>query len=51
MTIAAHALGPLVWGILPDGCVVVQGKAQMVVDQILARGLRLHTMSQSIETR
>lgn len=36
MAIAAHALRPLVWSILPDGRVVVQGKAQVVVDQILA---------------
>ena len=41
VTVAAHAFGPLVRSVLPDGGVVVQGKAQVVVDQVLARGLQL----------
>ncbi len=36
MAVTAHALGPLVGLSLPNGCVIVQGKAQMVVDQVLA---------------
>jgi len=36
MAVTAHALGPLVGLSLPNGCVVVQGKAEMVVDQVLA---------------
>ena len=36
MAITAHALGPLVRLSLPNGCVIVQGKAQMVVDEVLA---------------
>ncbi len=36
MAITAHALGPLVGLSLPDGCVIVQGEAEMVVDEILA---------------
>ena len=36
MAVAAHALGPLVRLSLPNGCVIVQGKAQMVVDEVLA---------------
>lgn len=46
VAIASHALGPLLWGILPDGGVVVQGKAEVVVDQVLARGLHLQRGSQ-----
>lgn len=51
MPIAAHALGPLVRGTLPDGRVVVQSKAQMVVDQILARSLQLQMISRSLGKR
>ena len=36
MAVAAHALRPLVRLALPNGCVIVQGKAQMVVDEVLA---------------
>ena len=36
MAIAAHAFGPLIRSVFPDGGVVVQAEAQMVVDQILA---------------
>ena len=36
VSIAAHAFGPLLRAALPDGGVVVQRKAEMVVNQILA---------------
>ena len=36
VTIAAHAPRPLLRLVLPDGRVVVQGKTEMVVDQVLA---------------
>ncbi len=36
MAVTAHALGPLVRLPLPNGCVIVQGKAEMVVDEVLA---------------
>lgn len=51
MTIAAHALGPLIGGVLPDGRVVVQAEAQMVVDQILARGLHLQMLKFFLEAK
>ena len=36
VSVAAHALRPFGLVLLPDGCVVIQGKAEMVVDQVLA---------------
>lgn len=36
MAVAAHALGPPLGLPLPYGCVIVQGKAQVVVDEVLA---------------
>jgi len=36
MAITAHALGPPVRLTLPNGCVIVQGEAQMIVDEVLA---------------
>ena len=43
MPVAAHALGPLGWVPLPDGCVVIQRKAEVVVDQILAGCLQFES--------
>ena len=51
MAVAAHALWPLVGGILPDGCVVVQAETQMVVDQVLARSLQLQMINLSLKQR
>lgn len=51
VAIASHALRPLLRSILPDGGVVVQGKAEVVVDQVLARGLHLQGSSPGIKNR
>lgn len=46
VTIAAHTPGPFLWSLLPNGGVVVQSKAQVVVDEVLTRGLYLQKSSQ-----
>ena len=36
VAVATHAARPLLRLVLPDGCVVVQGETEVVVDQVLA---------------
>lgn len=40
VAVGAHGSGPLALVRGPDGCVVVQGKGQMVVYQVLSRHLQ-----------
>ena len=43
VTVATHAFGPPMRRILPNCGVVIQRKAQVVVDQVLARCLQATT--------